>query len=36
MKYEGLRRRHTLKWGERLDEVAYGILRDELQAAVEP
>lgn len=29
MEYEGRRRRHTLKWGEYLDNEAYGILRED-------
>jgi RimJ/RimL family protein N-acetyltransferase len=29
MQREGLLRRHILKWGEFVDEVVYGILRDE-------
>lgn len=29
MKREGTLRRHVLKWGERLDIVFYGLLRDE-------
>lgn len=29
MKHEGRRRQHTLKWGEYLDNEAYGILRGE-------
>jgi len=29
MTYEGRRRSHTLKWGEYLDNEAYGILRSE-------
>jgi ribosomal-protein-alanine N-acetyltransferase len=32
MKHEGVRRAHTIKWGERLDEDGYGILRDEFEA----
>ena len=31
MRREGCRRRHTLKWGEYLDNEAYGILREEWQ-----
>ena len=33
MTYEGCRRQHTLKWGEYLDNVAYGILRSEWKGA---
>jgi [ribosomal protein S5]-alanine N-acetyltransferase len=33
MKHEGVRRAHSIKWGRRLDEDAYGILRDEFEAA---
>ena len=29
MRYEGCRRQHTLKWGEYLDNEAYGMLREE-------
>lgn len=29
MRHEGVRRQHTLKWGEYLDNEAYGILRSE-------
>ena len=32
MTHEGTRRGHTLKWGEYLDNEAYGILRDEWRA----
>ena len=32
MRYEGKRRQHTLKWGEYLDNEAYGILRSEYRA----
>ncbi|HYI13648.1 MAG TPA: GNAT family N-acetyltransferase [Thermoanaerobaculia bacterium] len=32
MQYEGTLRHHVLKWGERLDIVFYGILRDEFIA----
>ena len=33
MRYEGCRRQHTLKWGEYLDNEAYGILRAEWDAS---
>jgi RimJ/RimL family protein N-acetyltransferase len=33
MKHEGVRRAHSLKWGRRLDEDAYGILREEFSGA---
>ena len=33
MTYEGVRRQHTLKWGEFLDNEGYGILRHEWSAA---
>jgi RimJ/RimL family protein N-acetyltransferase len=29
MQREGVLRRHILKWGEFVDEVVYGILREE-------
>jgi ribosomal-protein-alanine N-acetyltransferase len=32
MTHEGTRRGHTLKWGDYLDNEAYGILRDEWRA----
>ncbi|HYH07893.1 MAG TPA: GNAT family protein [Thermoanaerobaculia bacterium] len=32
MTYEGTLRRHAVKWGERLDVVYYGILREEWAA----
>ena len=33
MRYEGTRRRHTLKWGEFLDSDLYAILRSEYDAS---
>jgi ribosomal-protein-alanine N-acetyltransferase len=36
MRHEGRLREHVVKWGEHLDLVRYGVLRDELHPAARP